>query len=87
MNIEIWQHGNVIVTLTTESVSSHYGIPVLLHRQSGQCYRPADVLKPLPNAHLLIAATFVLRHSRKLEGEDRTAAKNFLRQWPDGPQL
>jgi len=73
--------------LTTEHPKSHYGIPVLLHRQSGDIYGAADVIKPLPNAHLLTAAAFVLRHSRKLSGEDRVAAKNFLRQWPDGPQM
>ncbi len=73
--------------LTTEHPKSHYGIPVLLHRQSGDTYVAANVIKPLPNAHLLTAAAFILRHSRKLVGEDRMAAKNFLRQWPEGPQL
>ena len=28
MNIEVWKHGKVMVTLTTESSVSHYGFPV-----------------------------------------------------------
>jgi hypothetical protein len=73
--------------LTTEHPKSHYGIPVLLNRHSGDTYVAANVIKPLPNANLLTAAAFVLRHSRKLSGEDLVAARNFLRHWPDGPQL
>jgi len=78
---------NDLFQLTTEHPKSHYGVPVLLHLRSGDTYVAADVIKPLPNANLLTAAAYVLRHRRKLSGEDRVAARNFLRQWPEGPQL
>jgi len=73
--------------LTSEHPASHGGIPILLHRPSGQAHGPTDVLEPFPSVGLTTAAAFVVRHSRKLEGNDLAVADNFLRQWPEGPQL
>ena len=33
------------------------------------------------------AAHVVKRFAKGLEGEEREAAANYLRQWPDGPQI
>lgn len=75
--------------LTTDHPQSRYGIPVLLHRQDGTAYGPADILQPYPSRGMAPAAHFVVEMVRvkDLDPEARTAVANFLRQWPDGPQL
>ena len=73
--------------LTTDHPASHYGIPVLLHRQTGEAFGPADVLKPYHSVGFITAAAFVVRYGKKLAGDERAGAENFCRQWPDGPQF
>lgn len=72
--------------LTDERSECRYGIPVLINRQDDAvAYGPADIIQvyheTVPAAHL------VHRFGKGLAGEEREAAANFLRQWPDGPQL
>ena len=73
--------------LTTKHPASYHGIPVLYHRRTGSIFRPADVVRPYQGAQLVTAAKFVVRYGKRLSGDERKAAENFLRQWPDGPQL
>ena len=76
------------LVLTDERAESRYGIPVLINRADDTtAYGPADIIdvynKVQPAAHV------VHRFAKLagLKGEEREAAANFLRQWPDGPQL
>jgi hypothetical protein len=74
------------LVLTDERTESRYGIPVLVNRQDdATAYGPADIIdvyhKVQPAAHV------VHRFAKRLTGDEREAAANFLRQWPDGPQL
>jgi hypothetical protein len=74
------------LVLTDERAECRYGIPVLVNRQDdATAYGPADIIQVYhqtqPAAHL------VHRYGKRLKGEDREAVANFLRQWPDGPQL
>jgi hypothetical protein len=74
------------LVLTDERAESRYGIPVLVNRQDdARAYGPADIIdvyhKVQPAAHL------VHRFVKHLTGDEREAAANYLRQWPDGPQL
>jgi hypothetical protein len=87
--------------LTTESPASHYGIPVV--RVEGRGVEgwpdlgPADMLPTgLSVAELVI---HLLSHGKPpadfggrvpkaaLRAPVLQAARNFLRQWPEGPQL
>jgi len=59
---------------------------VLVNRQDdATAYGPADIIQVYhqtqPAAHL------VHRYGKQLKGDEREAAANYLRQWPDGPQL
>jgi hypothetical protein len=73
--------------LTTERCTCRYGIPVLLNLITDVDYGPCDFIvindKSLPQT----AAHFVHSYGSRLTGEELEAAKNFLRQWPDGFQL
>ena len=74
------------LSLTTESASSSYGIPVMRIESpelTGD-FGPADLLGPnLTAAKALVG----LHHNIPLEGDALEAAKQFLSQWPDGPQI
>jgi hypothetical protein len=76
----------VTATLTTDSPASHYGCPALRIEAEGMDdlpdLGPADVL---PSG--LTAAELVCRQADCLSEAGRKAAKKFLAQWPDGPQL
>lgn len=74
------------LTITDERAECRYGIPVLINRQDdATAYGPADILQVYrqPAAHL------VHRYAKQLDlgGDEREAVANYLRQWPDGPQL
>ncbi len=72
--------------LTDERAESRYGIPVLVNLQDdATAYGPADIIDVYHQAQP--AAHLVHRFAKRLTGEEREAAANFLRQWPDGPQL
>ena len=70
----------VKATLTTDSSSSHYGIPVL--RVEGEDYGPADIL---PSG--LSGAALIAQVAGEFDAETREAAQNFCAQWPEGPQI
>jgi len=72
--------------LTTEHPASQYGIPVLLNHH-GESFGPSDILNLYPSVDHCSAAAFVVRHAEQFGLDDREAAKQFCRQWPDGPQL
>ncbi len=84
--------GSAAVTLTTDSPQSHYGIPVVrfeLLPDSPDC-GPADLWPDsLGMLDGLTCADEVFAWGRKAERteEEISAAKLFLSQWPDGPQL
>jgi len=74
------------LVLTDERAESRYGIPLLVNKQDdATAYGPADIIdvyhQVQPAAHL------AHRFGKRLKGEEREAVANFLRQWPDGPQL
>ena len=74
------------LVLTDERAECRYGIPVLVNKQDdATAYGPADIIQMYhqtqPAAHL------VHRFGKQLAGEEREAVANYLRQWPDGPQL
>jgi hypothetical protein len=73
-------------TLTTDSPASHYGISALHLEGVGMDnlpdLGPADVLPSgLTAAHLVCAV------ADRLSDTARQAARKFLAQWPEGPQL
>jgi len=75
--------------LTTDSPMSHYGVPVLrieAEDVDGD-FGPADLIGEVPN--LVSAASIVAGWARSGERtrEEIEAARLFLSQWPDGPQL
>jgi hypothetical protein len=80
--------------LTTASPQSHYGVPVLRIEgakdipERGIDYGPADLIAevkgvPLRGAH--IVAGWALGKGRTQA--EIQIARQYLRQWPDGPQL
>jgi hypothetical protein len=74
--------------LTVDHPASHYGIPVLVHRATGEGYGPGEIYDfPASAGGMQPAAHFVARFGKQLTGEDRKAAQSFLAQWPQGPQL
>ena len=81
------------LVLTDERAESRYGIPVLVNRQDdATAYGPADVFQAYPSwgfqpaAHTVIRA-FKCHQPCPFNAEEVDAIRNFLRQWPDGPQL
>ncbi|MCX6922639.1 MAG: hypothetical protein NT154_05405 [Verrucomicrobia bacterium] len=74
------------LVLTDERAECRYGIPVLVNRQDdATAYGPADIIQVYHQTQP--AAHVVHRFAKQLAGDEREAAANFLRQWPDGPQL
>lgn len=74
--------------LTTESASSSQGNPVLVfdaYDIRGD-FGPADAL---PTDQPITGADLVARWGNELERTEaeRSAARRFLSQWPDGPQI
>ena len=75
--------------LTTDSSASHYGIPVL--RIDGEDidgdFGPADIIGTAPS--IIYAAEAVAGWAKQpgRTAEEIKAARSFLRQWPDGPQV
>ncbi len=94
MNIQVTKVKNgAEICLTTDSPASRYGIPVL--RITGNFtmtadFGPADLVgtpeenfTPDPAAEIVYA--WAVKPGRKRE--ELKAARLFLRQWPEGPQL
>ena len=75
--------------LTTEHPSSHDGIPVLVNRTTGEAYGPHDVVRAYASPGLAPAAHFVVRivKTKHFTDDEKVAVGNYLRQWPEGPQL
>lgn len=72
--------------LTTEHAASSYGVPVLLHRQTGRVYGPADIAVFYPSHSPSSAADFAIR-SLKTNPEAKDAVRAFCASFPDGPQV
>jgi len=93
MHVNIWEQGRLAATLTTRSLDSHCGVPVL--RVKDPTYHdsvdlgPADFAPcreddpPETAAELLVH----IHANRPLTGAALVGARQFLRQWPAGPQL
>ncbi len=86
----------VRVELTTDSTASSYGIPVPRIKADGESgdYGPADALPAGPWAagddlSPCCGAELVLAWARQpgRTAEEIQAARRFLRQWADGPQI
>lgn len=73
--------------LTNERTESRYGFPVLVNRHDNeQAYGPADIIIAYRQAQP--AAHFVHRYaSMSGNSSDKEFARQFLSQWPEGPQL
>jgi len=69
-------------TLMTDSPASSYGQPVL--RVEGRDLGPADLM-PAGEFAADVVRAWALGAGRS--AEEREAARRFLRQWPEGPQL
>ena len=91
MNVNIWKHGRVSVSLTTESSVSHYGIPVLRvkHPAGNADCGPADSVPRSADEAPGTAAQLLctIHRNKPLTGDTLSAAQSFLSQWPEGPQL
>ena len=80
-----------VAKLTNQSPSSRYGVPVLeiTGVDIEGDFGPADILDYRPGSAPLYAAAIVVawgsQHGRN--PTERAAARMFLRQWPDGPQI
>lgn len=98
--IRIKTTGDVMAYLTTDSPMSHYGIPALrfapgFDDPNRSCdYGPADLVTHGEAAEAFgpePAAEFIVRwvngQRDNLTAEAIDAAKRFLAQWPDGPQI
>jgi hypothetical protein len=78
------------LVLTDERAECRYGIPVLV--QNDTAYGPGDVFKAYaswgfqPAAHTVLRA-FKTKQPCPFSDEEVEAVRNYLRQWPDGPQL
>ena len=77
-------------TLTSERSESRYGIPVLVNRHDdATAYGPKDIVQMYPSWGLKPAADGVVRAVKllTLAPEQLEDVRNYLRQWPEGPQL
>ena len=76
-------------SLTTESPASHYGMPVLRIEAevvSGD-FGPADLIGEPPKAFTAAQGVAGWGSQPERTPEEQHAAKAFLGQWPDGPQI
>lgn len=73
-------------TLTTDSPASRYGSPALRDALGDGLpdYGPADTLPGGDTAATLVFSWATRPHRTP---DEREAARLFLMQWPDGPQL
>ena len=88
MNIQL----TASLVLTDERAESRHGIPVLVNRQDDTAYGPEDIFRVSPSWGFLPAALSVVRAFKchqpcPYTAEEVEAVRNFLRQWPNGPQL
>jgi hypothetical protein len=79
---------NEIQLASSWALASHHGIPMLIHQTTGEGFAPSDV-DPFPPSEggVQSCAQFVIRFAEQLTGEKRAFARQFLSQWPAGPQL
>jgi len=68
------------------AAASHYGIPILLNRH-GDVFGAADIPRLHPSVGHCSAAVCAARHVKRLGEDERTAARKFWRQLPNGPRL
>jgi hypothetical protein len=77
--------------LTTDSPASHYGLPVLRIDAADVAgdFGPADLLGDVDRPETLTAAEIVAGWAMNAERneEELEAARTFLSQWPEGPQI
>lgn len=78
--------------LTDESTSSSYGIPILqiTAHDIDSDFGPADLIGDLTKPETILTAAQIVYAWAILKvrtKEERQAAKSFLSQWPDGPQI
>lgn len=77
--------------LTTQSPASHYGRPVLqvTAEDLDDDFGPGDLLGGIEKGSFMYAADIVTCWARQsgLTEEEMEAAKVYLRQWPEGPQV
>lgn len=81
--------GGMRLVLSNQHSASRYGVPVL--ESERRCYGPSDYLNlgPLPQ-HGARTAASVIYEWASTPGRTEpqlAAARMFLRQWPDGPQI
>jgi hypothetical protein len=80
--------GALAAHLTSEHAASSYGLPVLVVNR--EAFGPADVvLDPEDPDNVTLAAEVVHAWASQPERtpEERDAARRYLGQWPEGPQL
>ena len=84
------QDGGTAV-LTTDSPQSHYGAPVLRIDAADVKgdFGPLDPIGDVGSPLILTAAGIVAGWAMNAERseDEREAARAFLRQWPEGPQI
>lgn len=78
--------------LTTESPASHYGIPVLqiTAEDIDGDFGPSNLIGDLDKPDQLLTAAQIVYAWAKTKAKtpkEIQAAKSFLSQWPEGPQL
>jgi hypothetical protein len=66
--------------LSTEHAASSYGLPVLVHRTTGETYGPADIVKPDPSSSYVLAVVAVWRLARTadLDADGRALVARFV---------
>ena len=78
--------------LTTDHPASHYGIPAIV-ADDGQAVGPADIVTGanalLLGGPMMTAAEMVIHDIQHHDWtpDEIKAARAWLHQWPDGPQL
>jgi hypothetical protein len=77
------------LVLTTDRAESRGGIPVLVNRaDASRAYGPTDLIlvfcEPTREAAYWVHQ---LAKKAQLTDAERQAVKNYLAQWPKGPQL
>lgn len=75
--------------MTTEHPLSDFGIPVLVNRDTGEAFGPADTPQPPPSRTRATAAAYVIQQTRMLglSWGERLAVQAYLELWPKGPRL
>lgn len=75
--------------LSTEHPASSYRFPVLVNRATNEAYGPKDIVNLYPSWGYMTGSVALIRimKRKKANSEEIQAAKSFLSQWPDGPQI